>query len=59
MEEIISKLYKKEYDKLTIGEVFILGVTGENIDGYLKYAKEHKEVKRDNKTKKLSLTINK
>ena len=40
MEEALKKLKNKEYDKLTIGEVFVLGLVGQNIDGYIKYKKE-------------------
>ena len=46
MEEALKKLKDKEYDKLTLGEVFVLGLVGQNIDGYIKYRQQADSTKK-------------
>ena len=57
MEDLVSKLIKKEYDKIAKDEALVLGICGYDINEYIAYKCSKKETNKQ--TKKLNLKISK
>ena len=57
MDDLVSKLIKKEYDKIAKDEALVLGICGYDISEYIAYKRNEKEANKQ--TKKLSLKLNK
>lgn len=57
MEDLVSKLIKKEFDKITKGEALVLGICGYDINEYITYKCSKK--KANKQTKKLNIKLNK
>lgn len=57
MEDLVSKLIKKEFDKITKGEALVLGICGYDINEYIAYKCSKKETNKQ--TKKLNIKLNK
>ena len=57
MEYLVSKLIRKEYDKIAKDEALVLGICGYDISEYISYKLSKKEANKQ--TKKLKLKISK
>ena len=57
MEDLVSKLIKKEYDKIAKDEALVLGICGYDISEYIAYKCSKK--KANKQTKKINLKLNK
>lgn len=57
MEDLVSKLIKKEYDKIARDEALVLGICGYDISEYIAYKCSKK--KTNKQTKKLNMKLSK